>query len=733
MQNVSNDYKNSINQIGRNRGYIKVTIGIVNTEAQNTIKVKDTSVLTYYSNTNILRGDIVKNPYATCEEGWTKVDGSMYFLPTENSGIRLYPNGIVVDDINTQSIVFNFDSDESYDVAGFTIDFSDNYPIDFTISNGTETITITDNDSRYYTVAQGLHEITELTISATRMKNENSRLRIYQLSLGINNVFTNNELISYEQTDYVSAVSDTIPSNDTRITVANYDQYYNPDNDNSIFTFFEVGQEVKTQFGYDVNDDGNIEWLPETVTHLKTWSATDEDATFTATDIFDYVQGIYYGGDYYPDGISLADLAEDVLNDAGIDKYTIDSYLDDVIVNNPIPPVSHTEALQIIANAGRCALKEDRDGHIYLESGFIPTITVSCNGETEYSNIENVLNDDSKDSYAINSFGFAKLNDSKMNFVGTPTLETVGYVSSQISNANGAFTTNPTITLSLESAYKPFGLFIRFRNNAPKQFIVTTYLNDEIVNTFTVNNPSLEFNSNYAFSKFDTLVIEFTEGQGNDRVTVDKISFNAPTDYTIYRNMLKDSPTVTRDEKIKSISIEKQIYSESAEPIRELTVNDVVLGAETYTFYFSTPSYGYVASSDVGDCTIIDSSAYFVTVSIENTNAETATITIEGYEYAIDTQYYIVKHNNNGVTKEWSNPLISNNEQASLIEDWLADYFMGYVDYEFTWRGDPRVDANDLFYYELKTGEMVNIRSYSNTIFFDGAWSGSIKARKVVV
>ena len=53
---------------------------------------------------------------------------------------------IVVDDITTHSIVFNFDSDVSYDVAGFTIDFSDNYPIDFTISNGTETITITDKD-----------------------------------------------------------------------------------------------------------------------------------------------------------------------------------------------------------------------------------------------------------------------------------------------------------------------------------------------------------------------------------------------------------------------------------------------------------------------------------------------------------------------------------------------------------------------------------------------------------
>ena len=35
----------------------------------------------------------------------------------------------------------------------------------------------------------------------------------------------------------------------------------------------EIGQEVKVQFGYDVDGQGNIEWLPEQTTYLSKWSA----------------------------------------------------------------------------------------------------------------------------------------------------------------------------------------------------------------------------------------------------------------------------------------------------------------------------------------------------------------------------------------------------------------------------------------------------------------------------
>ena len=67
------------------------------------------------------------------------------------------------------------------------------------------------------------------------------------------------------------------------------------------------------------------------------------------------------------------------------------------------------------------------------------------------------------------------------------------------------------------------------------------------------------------------------------------------------------------------------------------------------------------------------------------------------------------------------------------MEEWLSTYYLGDVDYEIAWRGDPRVEANDLFYLELKDREKALIRSYQNELEFNGAWSGALKARKVVV
>lgn len=90
----------------------------------------------------------------------------------------------------------------------------------------------------------------------------------------------------------------------------------------------ELGQEVKLVFGYDVGD-GEIEWLPEILTYLKSWNANDTQAQFVCTDLFDSMSGTYYKGKYREDGISLFDLAVDVLEDAGIDskKCYIDTYL----------------------------------------------------------------------------------------------------------------------------------------------------------------------------------------------------------------------------------------------------------------------------------------------------------------------------------------------------------------------------------------------------------------------
>jgi len=732
MQKVSSDYVESMKSIGRNHGYIRITLGIVNSEAQENIRVSDETELVYFSDTIVEQGLEVTQPYVTCEENWSKVDGSMYFLPAESEGNVYYENGLVSKDLNG-AIVFDFGG-EAYDVVGFTIDFGENYPVDFVISNGTDILEFENNDTRYFSTDRGLHNMSNLVILPTRMVNGDGRLRIYSLSMGVSNTFTNENTISYSETTYVSPIAETLPSTDVSFSVANYENYYNPDNPESVMAFFEVGQEVKVQFGYDTHDDGEIEWLPETVTHLKTWRATDSDASFTATDSFDNVQSTYYKGKYNSEGITLYDLAEEVFADAGIEDYTIDKVLNDIVVYNPLPPVPHTQALQIIANAGRCTLREDRTGKIFIEGTFIPDYSLTCNGETEYSRVANVGFNTPKRAYAIESQDFSLLSDDYMGYMGEVDLTQVGYTSSEISDGNGNFSTNPIVTLELETSYAPSGLNIQFRNVAPQEFTITTYLYGEQVDTFTVENPDYSYKFTDAFNEFDVMAIEFTKGHPNSRVTIDYIGFGSFADYTIERNQIKSSPVTTRIDKIKNIVVSSFNYKDSPDNIKSLVTTTITNATENnYTFHFSNPSYGFEVNVAEGtaDTEIIESGCYEIIVRLSNIESTDVKLDIKGYEYDVDEQLINVTHNANGIEKSWSNPLISTVGHAELIESWLSDYYLGDVEYDITWRGDPRLDADDLINLELKTGKIANVRAYQNTLTFGGAWSGDIRAKTV--
>lgn len=207
------------------------------------------------------------------------------------------------------------------------------------------------------------------------MVNGGGRLRIYRFSCGLTNTFYNDKVFNFSTKEYVSPIAETVPSSDTTITVVNYDMYYNPDNPESTLAYLELGQEVRVAFGYDVTGNGDIEWLLEKKSYLKTWKANESQAVFTSVDLFDFIGNntSYVRGKYSEEGTPLYDIAVDVLKDLGVADYFIDTSLKDIMINNPMPVVKHSAALQIIANAGRCILREGRSGQITWNNPLVST------------------------------------------------------------------------------------------------------------------------------------------------------------------------------------------------------------------------------------------------------------------------------------------------------------------------------------------------------------------------
>lgn len=746
MQTVSKEYKKSISQPLRNRGYIKVTIGVVNSDAQKSVSVEEDNLAYFANPTAPLDGIVPTRIYGTCEKNFSKVDGSMYFLPPEGSS-SYYNNGIVTEEL-VGSIYFKFETQGSFDIKGLVINFGDEYPTILEIENDTVKHRYA-NDKAEFTTEDVFDGTTFIIVRALRMRNEKTRLRIYNFTCGIANVFTNNEIISFNSKEYVSPITETVPSQDTTVVVDNQNLYYSPDNAESALAYMEIGQEIKVAFGYDVDGKGKIEWLPETTTYLKTWSATDVQAKFTGTDRFDYLTDKYYDGHFYKDGITLYDLAIDVLTDAGITdtrEYFLDNYLKKVKVYNPLPIVTHAEALQIIANAGRCALSTDRQKRIHIQSSFVPDMNIRANNQTDYSNVKNVLNTNPKEGYAVMSNDFSIVDGSLLFIPEGDYLENVGYVSESIADADGKFIQNPIITVGLESIFEAYGLTITFRNVAPQEFVIRTYNDGVLVEKRTFTDPDVNFITNDVFLLFNSMEIEFTKGYPNSRIFIDNILVDNVTDYTLRQKIdLTQNYTATRKDKIKSINVERTIYSEAVGEAVELKNEeiDVDVGETEYTVYFTKPSYEYSVealeeienewvASDVS-VEVVKSNNYYIVLKFTATESKTIKYVIKGKEYVTDYQWYIQKHNDNGIVREWRNPLISSVSLARDLEEWLATYFLGDVEYNIPWRGDPRTDANDLYYLETKSAGTQLIRGYENTINFNGVWSSTIKARRAAL
>lgn len=742
MQVSSNEFDVAMKKPFRNRGYIKISIGVVNSDAQNNAELKDTK-LTYFANSKKpFNGYDVGKVYAMPEQDFTSVDGKMYFLPDEKAGYEYYNNGIVTNSL-LGSVRLEFGDFTGLDIKGLTIDFGDCFPTKFTIESDSGTKTYT-NNKRLFITEDSFDGTSYFVIKPIEMVNGQGRLRIYQMICGIANVFSNEKVISCDTKEYVSSISDTIPSMDTTLVVDNHDLYYSADNPESAIAYMEVGQEVKVTFGYDVTGNGDIEWLNETTTYLNSWKSDDTKAEFTSTDRFYQLSDNYYKGKVRTQGISLYDLAVDVLQDAGIEderQFSIDSYLKKIVVYNPMPIVTHAEALQIIANAGRCVLYEDRENKIHLKSSFVPDMTVTANDKTEYSNLDFLLEDTEKYAYAVASDNFTTV-DGSMFFIPDNSDDyfyNTGYVSNSVSDSNGDFTANPKITITLESGFVAYGIKMVFRSVAPKQFTLTTYRDDAVVKTITVDNPELIYTNEERFDEFDKMEIVFTKAEPNSRIFVDNILIGDVTNYTIGRMDLKSTPTGSRQQKVKNIIITKTNYRKSSEDIKEIMSEDIDVSELTenneYTIYLSNPSYGYSLSVEDNSkvkVTAMETSDYYVRVRFSGiTTEDSISVSVKGYEYIYDETYYRKQHNVNGQEIEWSNPLISTTNQAKDLEEWLASYYLGDVDYEISWRGDPRAEANDLFYLELKDREPALIRSYENEISFNGSWSGSMKARKV--
>lgn len=738
MQKVSKAYKESMKSSLRERAYIMISFGLVNQEAQAKATV-DNGSYAYYSNKDNIFGEHIDDTvYATLEEGFTKVDGSMFFLPRATEGGRYYDTGIVSDKLVSEArceVIISLNTIAT-DFKGLTINFGENYPVDFDIVGSTgQTIEFRGNTKSKWSTEEVLENTTYIKLVFYKMKNSQSRLRIYSIMFGYGLVYYNDSVMSSALDSYVSPIGADVPQFDFSVTLKNYDHYFNVDNPNSAINYLETGQEMDIMYGYQTPGSDTIEWIQGNHLWCSEWESDDNTATIRCQDIFRNMDGEYVKGLYSAAGKSYYALAEEILKDAGISEYYIDPRLKKLYSNNPIPRVKYKEALQIIANACRCVLTQSRDGKVQIKSNFMPSASIATNGEETYSNAANVLTDTPKVEYATLAGNYTP-TDGTMFFLprnGKAAL-TTGYVSKEISGANGTFTKNPVVTITMEAIRAYYGLKLVFGTALPAAFTIRTYKGGEPVNEYPVEKDEINTTSIILrdFDDFDVMKIEFTKtAEPYNRIVLNYFSLSDVVDFTMNRRDMTSSPKAIKQELIKEVIVPCYTYQENNRE-ENLVYEDIdVVAGEVETYYIQDPSYGYKVKLDEveGKATVVAWSNYFVTIKFNVTGS--FKLEVQGYRYKIVEKYATVSLNARGKTVKWKNPLISNTTTANELAAWLADYYTAGIEYEYDTRGNPELDATDIVYQENEFHDGMRVNIYRHTVNFKQAFSGRVTARRI--
>ena len=104
---------------------------------------------------------------------------------------------------------------------------------------------------------------------------------------------------------------------------------------------------------------------------------------------------------------------------------------------------------------------------------------------------------------------------------------------------------------------------------------------------------------------------------------------------------------------------------------------------------------------------------------------------MNGREYVTSQARTVKRLHTTGTVEVWENPLVSDAGLAEDLAKWIGDYLASDREYNLSYRGEPRIDANDIAFLENKYVPDLLIRIYDHSLSFNGgALSGTMKARR---
>lgn len=380
MQSVSQEWKDNQKESIVSESEIRITIGSTDPDAIVDASASDNNSLYYAETDKVLDQENDTSPiYATMERNQWLLDGSRQIIPATNYEYNRYIGENISDDEGTFNenpiVTLSFSETHTDVIYGVTITWSTllgEYAKEFIVTayNGNDIVatkTVTDNVSVVSSVFMDIVDYDKITVEIVKWSMPYRRARIEKLLMGVELVFTKNDILSYSHSQRVHPLSTELPSSEISFSLDNSQDAFDFYNNTGWYKYIIERQEVKVEYGYKIGDE--LEWIDGGIFYLSEWNAPQNglSADFKATDIFTFMTETYYKGMAFS-GKTLYQLAEDVLNDVKFPlKWVIDETLKEITTTSPLPLDTQATCLQLIANAGGSVLYQDRQGVIHIK------------------------------------------------------------------------------------------------------------------------------------------------------------------------------------------------------------------------------------------------------------------------------------------------------------------------------------------------------------------------------
>jgi len=262
--------------------------------------------------------------------------------------------------------------------AEWPVDFRiDLYALDGTLLRA-ETVTGNTDVAWSATLPAPVLDVAKQVLTITRWSHAGRQAKVLEFFTSIQETYLAGDLVSFNlleesEVSHASVPIGNISANEVAISLSNKSRKFSIDNDQSpLKGLLKVNRKVRLWIGVETSQ--GVEWVPLGVFWtLDDWDSPDDklQATVTARDRLELLRKGTYQSSQVLTNVSLGALAEIVLQDAGLapSEYHIDTALYSVIVPYAwFQPVSHREALRLIAEAGLAVVYCDRLGVVRMEA-----------------------------------------------------------------------------------------------------------------------------------------------------------------------------------------------------------------------------------------------------------------------------------------------------------------------------------------------------------------------------